>query len=172
MKQILIAIACSDQKVSAQLAHMLCELTKYGIDRNVNIQSVFFPDDAMFCMSKNEVFNLAHCKKHDAVLFMPSDIQCCESVILDVLLSDDDAIAIQSDQNDTMSMNFLKLSEKVVNDLWESNVEVNYRETKVKNICEHSFSNGIYLDEGTVLYNKIIELGYQVRVNVDMSSNE
>ena len=60
---------------------------------------------------------------------------------------------------------FLKLSRKVIVDLWESNPAIHFRQRPVKNICEFGIINDVFQGEDIVLSRKIQELGYTIWVN-------
>ena len=60
---------------------------------------------------------------------------------------------------------FLKMSRKVVGDLWTSNPELEFRGKKLRNICEYSSLNGGFVGEDIMLSRKILELGYDIWVN-------
>jgi hypothetical protein len=60
---------------------------------------------------------------------------------------------------------FLKLSQKVIRDLWESNPVCEFRGRPLKYICEYTVINDSFHGEDIVLCEKIKELGYQIWLN-------
>ena len=60
---------------------------------------------------------------------------------------------------------FLKLSQKVIKDLWESNEECEFRGKKLKYICEYVITDNSFYGEDIVLCKKIKELGYSIWLN-------
>jgi len=191
MKKILIATPCLDQKVDAYFVHSLCESIKLGLQNNMDIRCVFLANESILPMARNELFNLAYRQNYDTMVFIDDDEYWDEKVLIDVLLSDKDVITVpvvnkgdteitfniflpntlETDSNDgyiktkKTGTGFLKLSRKVIVDLWESNTELNFRGKKLKNICEYGFSNGDFMGEDIVLSRKINELGYTIWVN-------
>ena len=51
---------------------------------------------------------------------------------------------------------------QVVADLWESNTELQFRNKRLKNICEFTYQNGDFVGEDITLSRKIKELGYTI----------
>jgi hypothetical protein len=53
----------------------------------------------------------------------------------------------------------------VLEDLWESNTELVFRNKKLKNICEYTYTEGQFVGEDITLSKKIRELGYDIWLN-------
>lgn len=188
MKRILIATPCLDQKVDAYFVHSLCESIKLGLKHDLSINVVFLANESILPMARNELFNLAYKENYDAMVFIDDDEMWDEKALIEILSSPKDVIAIpvvnKGDTNiqynvyfnsvvkrdpkdgyltaSRVGTGFLKLSKKVIKDLWISNVELDFRSKKLKNICEFTYINGAFVGEDITLSNKIRELGYKI----------
>jgi hypothetical protein len=191
MKKILIATPCLDQKVDAYFVHSLCESIKLGIKNDLDIKCVFLANESILPMARNELLNLAYIEKYDSLVFIDDDEYWDEKILIEILLSEKDVITVPvvnkgdinigynvflSDKIDKdvsdgyikaekTGTGFLKLSKKVINDLWISNSDIIFRDKILKNICEYGFQNGAFMGEDITLSNKISELGYTIWVN-------
>ena len=191
MKKVLIATPSLDQKVDAYYVHSLCESIKLGLKNNFDINAVFLANESILPMARNELFNLAYRQNYDYMVFIDDDELWDEKVLIEILKEDRDVIAVpvvnksdkeinfnvflsnQSNTNDQylladkVGTGFLKLSRKVIVDLWESNTELQFRNKKLKNICEYSYANGEFVGEDITLSKKIKELGYKIWIYRD-----
>jgi len=188
MKKVLIATPCLDQKVDAYFVHSLCESIKLGIKHDLDIKCVFLANESILPMARNELFNLAYHEKYDIIVFIDDDEYWQEQVLIDILLSDKDVVTVpvvnKSDKQvkfnveltntnidkdgyaiaNTTGTGFLKLTRKVLSQLWESNTELLFRGKKLKNICEYTYSNGSFVGEDITLSKKIKELNHTIWV--------
>lgn len=190
MKKILIATPCLDQKVDAYFVHSLCESIKLGLKHDLDIRCIFLANESILPMARNELFNLAYHENYDAMVFIDDDEYWKEQVLIDIIQSQKDVVTVpvvnKTDKEQTFNVwlskdskpdtdgyipiekcgtGFLKLSRKVIIDLWETNTELNFRNKKLKNICEYTFSNGDFVGEDIALTRKIKELGYTIWLN-------
>jgi len=191
MKNILIATPALTQKVDAYFVHSLCESIKLGLKHDLNIRCVFLSLESILPMARNELLNLAYLEKYDATVFIDDDEYWSAQSLIDILLSEKDVITLPvinkddkkkvynivlSDKNvidpadgylkvDKAGTGFLKLSKKVVEDLWHSNPKLSFRNNKLKNICEYTYNNGSFIGEDITLSTKIKELGYTIWCN-------
>ena len=191
MKKILIATPCLDQKVDAYFVHSLCESIKLGLKNDLDIRCVFLANESMLPIARNELFSLSYKSNDDAMVFIDDDEYWNESVLIDILLSEKDVITVpvvnksdkkleynvfldegnEIDPSDgyikvkKTGAGFLKMSRQVVVDLWESNIELEFRNKKLKNICEYTYENGVFVGEDITLCKKILELGYAIWCN-------
>lgn len=192
MKKILIATPCLDQKVDAYFVHSLCESIKLGLKHNLDIKCVFLANESILPMARNELFNLAYTEQYDCMVFIDDDEYWNEQYLIDIVLSEKDVVSLpvvnkgdkniqynifletdspESDSTDgyiktkKAGTGFLKLSKKVIEDLWISNPEIFFRNKVLKNICEYGFHKGSFVGEDITLSKKIIELGYTIWVN-------
>lgn len=191
MKKILIATPCLDQKVDAYFVHSLCESIKLGIKHNLDIRCVFLANESILPMARNELFNLAYQEKYDTLVFIDDDEYWNEQCLIDIILSEKDVVSVpvvnKGDKEQTFNVwleknterdeadgyikinkcgsGFLKLSRKVVEDLWQSNTELVFRNKKLKNICEYTYENGEFVGEDITLSKKIRELKYDIWLN-------
>lgn len=188
MKKILIATPCLNGQVDAYYVHSLCESIKLGLVHNLNINAVFLANESILPMARNELLTLAYRENYDTMVFIDSDELWDAKALIEILLSKKDVIAIpvvnKSDKNirynvyfdqnkkikkdptdeyiiaSGVGTGFIKLSRKVINDLWNSNIELEFRGKRLKNICEYTYVNGSFVGEDITLAHKIKELGY------------
>lgn len=190
MKKILIATPCLDQKVDAYFVHSLCESIKLGLKHNLDLKCVFLANESILPMARNELFKLAYDENYDVMVFIDDDEYWDENALIDILQSEKDVITApvvnkgdknigynvwlddnyQTDEDGYIKIQkcgtgFLKLTNKVIVDLWNSNIELFFRNKKLKNICEYTFENGSFVGEDVTLTKKIKELGYDIWLN-------
>ena len=190
MKRVLIATPCLDQKVDAYFVHSLCESIKLGIKNNLDIRCVFLANESILPMARNELFRLAYDEKYDIMVFIDDDEYWDEKALIEIIQSEKDVITIpvvnkgdknigynvwlgENKEKDTdgyikiekCGTGFLKLTRKVIVDLWNTNTELFFRNKSLKNICEYTFENGSFIGEDIALTKKIKELGYDIWLN-------
>lgn len=191
MKKILIATPCLDQKVDAYFVHSLCESIKLGLKHDLDIRCVFLANESILPMARNELFNLAYQEKYDTLVFIDDDEYWPEQCLIDIILSKKDVVSVpvvnKGDKEQTFNVwlsktiekddtdgyikidkcgtGFLKLSRKIIEELWQSNTELVFRNKKLKNICEYTYENGDFVGEDITLSKKIKELGYTIWLN-------
>lgn len=191
MKKILIATPCLDQKVDAYFVHSLCESIKLGIKNDLDIRCVFLANESILPMARNELFALAYKENYDSMVFIDDDESWDETALIEIIQSEKDVIAlpvvnkgdkditfnvwlnkqIEKDESDgyikidKCGTGFLKLSRKVIEDLWNSNTELVFRNKKIKNICEYTYVNGDFVGEDITLARKIKDLDYDIWLN-------
>ena len=191
MKKILIATPCLDQKVDAYFVHSLCESIKLGIKNDLDIRCVFLANESILPMARNELFALAYKENYDTMVFIDDDESWKEHALIEIIQSNKDVVTLpvvnksdtdigfnvwlnkdlEKDPSDgyikinKCGTGFLKLSRKVIDDLWNSNTELMFRNKKLKNICEYTYVNGYFIGEDVTLTKKIKELGYHIWLN-------
>lgn len=190
MKKILIATPCLDQKVDAYFVHSLCESIKLGLKHDLDIRCVFLANESILPMARNELFALAYGENYDTMVFIDDDEYWKETVLIEIIESNKDVVTVpvvnKGDKEITFNVwlndfpekdtdgyikidkcgtGFLKLSRRVIEDLWESNTELTFRNKKLKNICEYTYANGDFVGEDITLSKKIKELGYDIWLN-------
>ena len=191
MNKVLIATPCLDQKVDAYFVHSLCESIKLGIKNNLDIRCVFLANESILPMARNELFALAYKENYDTMVFIDDDESWKEHALIEIIQSNKDVVTLpvvnKSDTNigfnvwlnkdlekdpsdgyikiNKCGTGFLKLSRKVIDDLWNSNTELLFRNKKLKNICEYTYVNGDFIGEDITLTKKIKELGYDIWLN-------
>ena len=190
MKKVLIATPCLDQKVDAYFVHSLCESIKLGIKNNLDIRCVFLANESILPMARNELFRLAYDEKYDIMVFIDDDEYWDEKALIEIIQSEKDVITVpvvnKGDKNigynvwlgedkekdtdgyikiEKCGTGFLKLTRKVIVDLWNTNTELFFRNKSLKNICEYTFENGSFIGEDIALTKKMKELGYDIWLN-------
>ena len=191
MKKVLIATPCLDQKVDAYFVHSLCESIKLGLKHDLDICCVFLANESILPMARNELFALGYKENYDTVVFIDDDEYWNEQALIDIILSEKDVVSVpvvnKGDKDVTFNVwlnelkeidssdgymkiekcgtGFMKISRKVLEDLWDSNTELVFRNKKLKNICEYTYINGDFIGEDVTLSKKIKELGYDIWLN-------
>jgi len=190
MKNILIATPCLDGKVDAWFVNSLYESVKLGLQNDIMFQPVFLANESILPMARNELLNLAYEKQYDTMVFIDDDEEWEPKALLEIVQSPKDVIAIpvanKGDKKieynvfgvnktpssedgylkiDRCGTGFLKLSQKVIRDLWESNPVCEFRGKQLKYICEYAIANDSFYGEDIILCEKIKELGYAIWLN-------
>jgi len=190
MKKVLIATPCLDGRVEAYYTNSLYESVKLGLQHNIMLQPVFLAYESILPMARNELFNLAYKDQYDAMVFVDDDECWDANALIDIIQSSKDVVAVPvvnkgdkkveynvhgvdktSDPTDgyykiaKCGTGFLKLSQKVIKDLYESNPDCEFRGKVLKNICEYANINETFVGEDIMLCKKIRELGYTIWVN-------
>jgi hypothetical protein len=191
-KRVLVATPCLDQKVDAYFVHSLCESIKLGIENNIDIRCIFLANESILPMARNELFNLAYKDQYDVMVFIDDDEYWTAQALIDIIKSDKHVVTVpvvNKSDKEPLTYNiwipqnmekdpadgyfkvqktgtgFLKMSRKVVQDLWTTNPEIEFRNKKLRNICEYSSLNGGFVGEDIMLSRKILELNYDIWVN-------
>lgn len=190
MKRVLIATPCLDGKVDAWFVNSLSESIKLGIQNNILFQPIFLAYESILPMARNELLNLAFKQEYDSMVFIDDDEEWDAEILLNIVQSEKDVVTVPVvnkgdkkvqynifglDRNfdpedgyfkaDRCGTGFLKLSKKVIKDLWDSNPECIFRGNTLKYICEYSLVNDEFMGEDIILCEKIKELGYTIWVN-------
>jgi hypothetical protein len=189
MKRVLIATPCLDGKVDAWFVNSLYESTKLGLANDIMFQPVFLANESILPMARNELLNLAYRERYDVMVFIDDDEEWDPKVLLEIVNSPKDVVAVpvvnkgdkkiqynvydvqkEPDTDGYLKIGrcgtgFLKLSQKVIRDLWESNPVCEFRGRPLKYICEYTVINDSFHGEDIVLCEKIKELGYQIWLN-------
>ena len=142
-------------------------------------------------MARNELLNLSYQEQYDVTVFIDDDEHWEAQALIDVVLSSKDVVTVpvvnKGDKNVTYNVwvpknkttdpqdgyivvektgtGFLKLSKKVVAELWNTNSSVQFRNKTVKNICEYGTLDGTFVGEDITLSKKIYALGYTIWAN-------
>lgn len=194
MKRVLIATPCLDGRVDVWFVNSIYESTKLGIQNDIMFQPIFLAYESILPMARNKLLNLAYQENYDTMVFIDDDEEWDAQVLVEIVQSPKDVIAVpvvnkggnqyniyDMDKNSSSEdgylkigrcgTGFLKLSRKVIKDLWESNPECVFRNEKMKYVCEYNLVNDQFLGEDIVLCEKIKELGYTIWVNPKHTAN-
>lgn len=192
MKRVLIATPCLYGKVDAYYVHSLCESIKLGLRYEMHINAVFLAKESILPMARNELINLAYNQNYDVMVFIDDDEYWDPKALLNILLSPKDVVClpvinkddtqekfnlyvdetVEKDKDGYIKVRkagtgFMKLSRKVIIDLWESNPEVVFRNKKLKLVCDYTISQEHFVGEDITLCRKLQELGYTIWANPD-----
>lgn len=187
MKKILIATPALDQKVDCYYVHSLCESIKLGLKHGFEINAVFLANESILPMARNELFYLAYTQNYDIMVFIDDDEYWDRECLIDILRRPEDVITVPVVNKGDVKIEFnvvpdktraasstglipalktgtgfLKLSRAVVEDLWNSNTELQFRGKGLRMICEYSAMAGDFVGEDITLSQKIRELGYDI----------
>ncbi len=187
MKKILIATPCLDQKVDAYFVHSLSESIKLGAKHDFDITVTFLANESILPMARNELFYLAYNSNYDAMVFIDDDEYWEAQCLIDILYLQEDVVTVpvvnKGDVNigynivpvagqppnenglylcEKTGTGFLKITRRVIEDLWKSNPELQFRGKHLRMICEYGAINGDFMGEDIALARKIRELGYKI----------
>lgn len=191
MKNILIATPCLYGKVDAYYVHSLTESIKLGLENDLLLKPIFLASESILPMARNELINLAYRDKYDAMVFIDDDEYWKPQYLIEILNSPKDVIAlpvvnkgdtkiaynvnlpktVKKDPTDgyikadTVGTGFIKLSAKVIKDLYDSSHELDFRTRKLRIVCEYGQLAGDFVGEDITLARKIKELGYDIWIN-------
>jgi hypothetical protein len=190
MKKVLIATPCLDGRVDAWFVNSLQESIKLGLQNNILFDPLFLAYESILPMARNELLNAAYQQNYDAIVFIDDDQEWNAQILLEIVNSSKDVVAVpvvnkndkKIDYNvhgvnktpdpedgylkiDRCGTGFLKLSKKVISDLWNSNPECEFRGRTLKYICEYYIINDSFRGEDIALCQKIKELGYTIWLN-------
>ena len=192
MRRILIATPALDQRVDCYYVHSLCESIKLGLKHNFDINAVFLANESILPMARNELFYLAYTQNYDAMVFIDSDESWDAACLIDILLRPEPVITVPVvNKSDTKiefnvfvdpdrpvsetglvpamksGTGFLKIDRPVIEDLWHSNTQLEFRGKQLRNICEYSAVAGNFVGEDIMLSRKIRELGHDIWIYPD-----
>lgn len=192
MKNVLIATPCLHGQVDAWFVNSLYESVLLGLKNDILLQPIFLANESILPMARNELINLAYNNKSDCMVFIDSDELWDPVALIEIIQSQKDVIALpvvnKNDKDitfnvwhtkdpqiedtidgylkiDKVGTGFLKMSKKVISNLWESSESCNFRGNQLKYVCEYSNDNGSFVGEDINLCHKIKELGYDIWLN-------
>jgi hypothetical protein len=148
-------------------------------------------NESILPMARNELFALAYKENYDTMVFIDDDEYWDESALIEIIESPKDVVTLpvvnKGDKEITYNIwpkhgqkpdpedgyvevekagtGFMKLSKKVIEDLWVSNTDLIFRNKKLKNICEYTYRDGGFVGEDITLSFKLKELGYTIWCN-------
>jgi hypothetical protein len=188
---IFLATHCPANNVESFYAYSLADTIQLFSQHGYKVTPLFINDINSPAVAKNEVLSLINLKEFSSIIFIDYNIAWDASVLLDIVKSPYDAVAIpvvkkigngaifdldigeniDRDQNGYIKVNFassamIKLSKKLVTDLCDSNLSIiNPTGNEVKNVFETSTKHGKFFNESIILCNKIKELGNTIWIN-------
>lgn len=193
MLNVLIATPALDQKVDAYYTHSLCDSIYLGLENNIRFHPVFLANESILPMARNELFKIAYDMQFDSMVFIDDDEYWDPHALIKIVQSPKDVISlpvvnksdtelvynvffddiskVEVDSSDgfikvaKVGTGFLKISKKAVIDLYESNIEIEFRQRKLKQICEYGLKSGAFVGEDIALSFKLTELGYDIWVD-------
>jgi hypothetical protein len=191
MKKVLIATPSLDGRVDAYYTNSLYESVKLGLQHDVMLQPVFLAYESILPMARNELINLCFLENYDSMVFIDADESWSADHLINIIQSEKDVVALPvvNKGDDKIQYNiylsdnpakdpvdgyidavevgtgFLKLSRKVVADLYHNQADTVFRGKVLKNICEYQVENGAFIGEDISLCRKIKALGYTIWVN-------
>lgn len=189
MKRVLIATPCLYGKVDAWYVNSLQESIKLGLQNDILFDPLFLAYESILPMARNELLNRAYQQQYDCMVFIDDDQEWDAQFLIEIVNSSKNVVGIPvANKSNKPSFNvyginktpdpddgylkvsrcgtgFLKLSNNVIKDLWESNPECEFRGKLLKYICEYYIVNDSFRGEDIALCEKIKELGYTIWVN-------
>jgi hypothetical protein len=191
MKRVLIATPCLDGRVEAYYVNSLYESVKLGLQHDIMLQPVFLAYESILPMARNELIALCYKENYDAMVFIDDDESWPCQGLINILLSEKDVISLPVvnkgddkiqynvffDDNtqkdtldgyisvDTVGTGFLKLSRRVVVDLYNNEEDSLFRGKILKNVCEYRNQDNKFVGEDITLCRKIKNLNYAIWVD-------
>lgn len=192
LKKVMVGVPCLYGKVDGYFFNSYIETLKLCEKNNIQLQSILLINESILPMARNEILNLAYLEKYDSLVFIDDDEKWNPEDFLEIIQSEKDVVGLPvvnkgdldikynvflDDQNkifqdstdgyiktNKIGTGFLKLSNKVISDLWNSNTSIEFRGKILKSICEYEFNDNFFIGEDITLCKKIRELGYDIWV--------
>ena len=193
IKKVIVATPSLDGKVDVWYADSLAKSISLCQKNNIDVQPVFIAAESILHMARNLYIKIAYDKEVDSLIFIDGDQRWEHEYFLKVVQSDKDVFALpvclKNDipkfnfktfkDTETVKVNkgtyeftvpkvgtgFIKLSKKVIKDLWDSNDTVLFKGDYVKMIFDFSYSGDEYVGEDYTLCKKLRELGYDIWID-------
>jgi hypothetical protein len=163
-----------------------------GTAHDLDINAVFLANESILPMARNELFYLAYTQGYDCMVFIDSDESWGAQHLINILLRPEPVITIpvvnKDDRKQVFNVfvdpdrpvsatglvpaqrsgtGFLKIDRPVIEDLWHSNTQLEFRGKQLRNICEYSAIAGNFVGEDIMLSQKIREMGYDIWIYPD-----
>lgn len=185
MKKVIIGTPALYGQVSAYYTHALAESTKICTLSGVDLTALFLSNESILPLARNELLNIAYKSSCDEFIFIDADISWNPQHIMEIINSKHDVVGIpypkKTDKSseydivvtsgqslgdyievDLIGTGFLKLSKKVIHDLWNESEEVVFRENSIKEICKYGKNGNKFIGEDYNLCETIQGLGYKI----------
>lgn len=191
--KVVIGTPCLDGKLEAFYVDSLISTIKECQKYNIEVYPIFLASESILHMARNKIIKIFYESKADTLLFIDSDQVWDAKTFIDVVRSKKSAfgvaVPLKTDElkfnvgfdlyNEkvdettkdftviTIGTGFFKLDRKLVNDLWETNDDVIFKDETLKMIFEYTMQpSPIFIGEDYYLCQKIRELGYDVWTNM------
>lgn len=194
MKKVIIGTPALYGQVSAYYTHALAESTKICLLNGIDLTALFLSNESILPLARNELLNIAYKSSCDEFIFIDSDISWNPKYILEIINSKHDVVGMSYPRKTDISSEydlvvvenpslgdyievynigtgFLKLSKRVIRDLWETSDEITFRDKKLKEICKYGKKDNIFIGEDYNLCNTIKSLDYKIYVYTKHTCN-
>jgi len=192
IRRVLIGTPALDGKVHAWYTDSLSNSIKVCAANGIDLLPVILIDESILPMARNELLSIAHKEKVESIVFIDSDQAWDAVALLDIINSEYDVMGlpvvsktdepgkfnvivqnienIQKDEQENIKVDglgtgFIKISNKALQALWDSNETVEFRGKELKLICEYAKNGDAFVGEDVYLCTKLKNLGFDIWVN-------
>lgn len=191
-KRVLVATPSLSYNVSSHYASSLCTSAILCFDNNIILDSYIVNGESILPMARNKCIKMAVDKGYDDIIFIDADQSWDPYALLNIIKSKKKVIGIPvplkiEDDNkfnyhpskiqksddieqmvtvDKIGTGFLKINNIVLKKLYDTSDEIFLREIKLKNICEYSLKDKIFIGEDYVLCEKIKKLNFDIWITM------
>jgi len=191
--KVLIATPALDGRLDVWYVNSLVNSVRVAQSNDVFLHPVFLSYDALIQRARNDLFGLAVEEDYDQIIWIDSDLEWNPMWIMELLSRPEDVVGgtyrkktdeyekyvVRTDSLQAASsglikvqglgMGFVKMSRKAVLDLWENSEEYE-NENKVRRmICNIAIVDGQLHSEDTVVFSKLMALGYDIWLDPKMT---
>lgn len=196
-RRVLIATPSLSYSVSSHYATSLATSSIVCYENKIILDSLILNGECILPMARNICFAESIKNNYDDLVFIDSDQSWNPQALLKILKSKKKVVGVpvpikNEDENrfnfhpstnaivdnteNTMTVErigtgFLKINSEVIKKLHQLSSEIQYRNKKLKNICEYSVDNNTFVGEDYVLCEKIKKLGYEIWITQNMTSD-
>ena len=199
MKNVIIATACTDQKLDVYYVHSLSESIRLCYENDIKLSPLFLYTEKNLSMAKNELLSIVVNQDIDSIVFIDNDIIWDSAGLLEVIKSTEDVVAlpvvkktidnllfdVDFDKDNlevtdsglikviTASTSFLKINVSTLKELSQSaDTVVASSGNVVSNVFDHDYEDGKYVNENTVISRKLKALGKDIVLNPNFTCGQ
>jgi len=192
MKKIAILTPCYDGSVSIEYSSSLVKSATLLSDNGYSLDHLYVNGEAIVQSARNKLFFNAYHNNYDCVVWIDSDIEWDPKDLLKIVSSPLDIIGatyrrktmkemyvakisnlVNGDiiEVDGIGFGFLKMSKKIIDALWNTNISYEDDKSLCKNVFEVIVDKGQMYSEDYVACKKIKDLGFNVYLDktIDLS---
>lgn len=196
--KVVIGTPSIDGKLEALYVDSLVSTIRECQKYNIEIYPIFLTGESILHMARNKIISVFYKSLADILIFIDADQVWEPKTFIDVVNSNKSAFGVavplktddlkfnvgfdlkneKVDQKTkdftvvTIGTGFFKLDRKIVQDLWDSNDDIIFKNEKMKMIFEYTTHPSLtFIGEDYYLCDKIRELGYDVWTNMKYISH-
>jgi hypothetical protein len=190
MKKILIATPAYDGKVGIQYSNSIIDTIRLGISKDILIQPVYIPYDALIERARNHLLKIAFDSEVDSVVWIDSDMEWDPEWVLKFVESDYDVLGAPCPKKsidemynvkckpenlipdkdgfikvESVGTGFLKMSKKAIQHLWENSEAYTSDDVEYKRAFEVKVIEGDLYSEDTTVCKKLSDGGFSIMID-------